>query len=479
MNTEHLVKLVIHSSLTGSLLAVLILVAGRYLKSRVKARWICLLWFVLLFRLLIPYIPNSPLLLYKVPETININSPEVIEVPQTAWLNPVRGALPEGKPTPYDIMFVIWLSGALLMLFYMLILNFIFIRRTKRGHPVTDAHILEILNECKREIGIKKDIHIVSLGTIKTPAVLGVFKPLLLLPEGVPSKLGDNDIRNIILHELTHLKHNDLLADWIIGLTLTLHWFNPVIWHAIKMMRSDREMACDEYVLSHLKDEEIKRYGQTILNVLDIYARPKAVPGLVAMVESKKEFKRRLERIIVYRKGTRCPKFFVMLLVIFLAGFTGVNAYEIQSAFRSSPAHCMPKSCCDPRATFAYSYTDATNVIEGTDAAMITDIRSYGKLTDGVETFIVVEVEYSLASMEDARLCIMFNNSSDSSEFIHEGTIPVSEGIGKYVFTIPLTPVIHEEGTPFSLQCCLHVNNRTLYAQEKELKVQPRSQPYP
>lgn len=333
MNTEHLVNLVINSSLTGSLLAVLILIAGRYLKSRIKAKWVCLLWLVLLVRLWFPYIPNSPFMLYRIPEMINTDNTEAIEVPQTAWLSPVRGALPERRLTLYDVTFIIWLSGALLMFLYTLILNVIFRRKAKYGHRIADARIINILDGCKKEIGLKRDVSIISLNTMKVPAVFGVFKPLLLLPEGIPAKLGNNDIRNIILHELTHLKRNDMLINWIIGLTQALHWFNPLIWHTIKIIRSDREMACDEFVLSHLKDEEIKGYGQTILNVLDIYTQSKSVPGLVAMVESKKEFKRRLERIIEYRKGNRYPRFFIMLFVIFLAGFTGVNAYEIKAGF--------------------------------------------------------------------------------------------------------------------------------------------------
>ena len=60
------------------------------------------------------------------------------------------------------------------------------------------------------------------------------------------------DMRYILLHELQHYKHKDAIASYLMNLFGVLYWFNPLVWYALKEMRSDREVACDTSVLKHM-----------------------------------------------------------------------------------------------------------------------------------------------------------------------------------------------------------------------------------
>lgn len=74
------------------------------------------------------------------------------------------------------------------------------------------------------------------------------------------------DMRYILLHELQHYKHKDAIASYLMNFFGVLYWFNPLVWYALKEMRSDREVACDTSVLKLLSENDYEDYGDTLIN---------------------------------------------------------------------------------------------------------------------------------------------------------------------------------------------------------------------
>ena len=64
-------------------------------------------------------------------------------------------------------------------------------------------------------------------------------------------------MRFMLLHELQHYKHKDLLFNVIMNIAGIVYWFNPFVWLAIKEIRTDREIACDTSVLQMLNKDNI------------------------------------------------------------------------------------------------------------------------------------------------------------------------------------------------------------------------------
>ena len=86
---------------------------------------------------------------------------------------------------------------------------------------------------------------------LKTPFVLGLIKPRVYLPAGLPER----EKEYVLLHELTHIRRRDDLITALANLTLCVHWFNPLAWLAFRLMAADMEMSCDEQVLKKLGPE--------------------------------------------------------------------------------------------------------------------------------------------------------------------------------------------------------------------------------
>ena len=195
----------------------------------------------------------------------------------------------------------IWLFGILAVAGWVLIQSQSYSKiRTRR--PLTDQKTLDLLEDCKEEMGVRTYLAVIETSHVKSPSLFGFIRPRLLLPEGSVENLGNRCLRHIFLHELAHLKRHDIPINWLMTLFIGLHWFNPLIWYAFSRMRADREMACDALTLAHIEPEKSWEYGKTIVHLLEKFSRPRRIPGLAAVLEEKSQIRRRITMITKFKK---------------------------------------------------------------------------------------------------------------------------------------------------------------------------------
>jgi bla regulator protein blaR1 len=129
------------------------------------------------------------------------------------------------------------------------------------------------------------------------PGVFGVFRPILLLPEGIFDRLTPAQLKTVIAHELCHVRHRDNLVAAIHMFVETVFWFHPLVWWIGKRMVEERELACDEEVLRDLG--EPKAYAEGILNVCKLYVESPL--ECVSGVSGGSNLKKRIEAIMSNR----------------------------------------------------------------------------------------------------------------------------------------------------------------------------------
>jgi bla regulator protein blaR1 len=128
-------------------------------------------------------------------------------------------------------------------------------------------------------LGLKRIPAIVFARDAVTPAVYGVFRPVLLIPSGYLEKISRREAEHVLLHELCHLKRGDL---WVHGLYLLLHmvyWFNPFLIWTSRQMKHVREICCDLSVAEVLR-EKTKGYRKTLLDTARGLVTETVEPGL-------------------------------------------------------------------------------------------------------------------------------------------------------------------------------------------------------
>ena len=300
--------MVLNMNLTASYIILVVLLARLILRKAPKI-FSYALWAVVLLRLLCPFIIPSPV--SAVPSSQPI-PPEMVDSPKfyidsgvPAIDEPVNDYLGghyfEGvarAPAGFKADFlsaagVVWAVGAGLLLGYSVV-SMLRLRRRLVGWIPLEG-----------EKNVRLADHIPS------PFVLGVFRPRIYLPSGLPE--GERDY--ILLHERTHIRRFDHIFRALAWLALAVHWFNPLVWLAFHLAGKDMEMSCDEAVLERMGRDIRADYSTSLLRLSQggrLPAGPLAFGG--------SGFQSRIKNVLNYKR----PAFWVAPLA--LVGVLGLWA---------------------------------------------------------------------------------------------------------------------------------------------------------
>jgi uncharacterized protein (TIGR03435 family) len=130
------------------------------------------------------------------------------------------------------------------------------------------------------------------------PGVIGVWRPVLLVPVGLETLLTADQLRAVVAHELHHIRRRDNLTSALHMVVEALFWFHPMVWWIGARLVDERERACDEYVLATGAAPE--DYAEGILNVCKRYVESPV--ACVAGVTGS-DLKKRISAIVAGRVG--------------------------------------------------------------------------------------------------------------------------------------------------------------------------------
>ena len=182
------------------------------------------------------------------------------------------------------------------------------LKRIKQFSSEPPRRIRERFETCRRRLGMKPNAQLRQSRFLSAPVSFGGIKPVVVLPTEGADDFPPESLDHIFLHELTHIRHGDLVTNPIFCGIQALFWYNPLVWLAFRQMRRDREAYCDWAVLNLMTDEaERTQYGQTILRFASgSNPRFSTANGLC---QSTKTLKYRLEQIVSFRKETKRKRF--------------------------------------------------------------------------------------------------------------------------------------------------------------------------
>ncbi|HEV3024315.1 MAG TPA: M56 family metallopeptidase, partial [Pirellulales bacterium] len=102
------------------------------------------------------------------------------------------------------------------------------------------------LRQLARRLEINKSIEIWQSAAVEVPAVVGCFRPVILLPIGMLTGLSVAHVESILAHELAHIRRHDFLVNAVQSLIETLLFYHPCVWWISARIRDERELCCDE-----------------------------------------------------------------------------------------------------------------------------------------------------------------------------------------------------------------------------------------
>ena len=244
MEISNIFNSILEISIISSIIGIVIILLRQLLKGRVNSKWIYIIWFILLFKLLVPikiesfvsifnftpeyitesnYIENSKIeyenLQQEYNNYINDNIEEsnnIVDNKVSYELKQLEQEVKKSKIKNNILEYIIptiWIIGTIIMILWLIITNIILNLKLNKNR-YKDERVENILEKCKNKMNLKRKFNIVINDIIFTPALFGIFKVKILIPKEI-LKLSDENLEYILLHELSHYKRKDIWINYI------------------------------------------------------------------------------------------------------------------------------------------------------------------------------------------------------------------------------------------------------------------------
>jgi len=143
-----------------------------------------------------------------------------------------------------------WLFGvfvfALRIAFGLAVIEYL---RRRNLIALPDA-LVQRFRALQQRLGIRRVIRYCECQSLSVPAVIGFFRPIVLLPMRALTGLSPEQLEAVIAHELGHIKRFDVAVNFFQVIAETLFFFHPAVWWLNKRIRADREDCCDDVAIA-------------------------------------------------------------------------------------------------------------------------------------------------------------------------------------------------------------------------------------
>lgn len=346
-------------------------------------------------------------------------------------LQPVMPLLPGQLPASLSLdasrlLLAIWALGALLTLGRLLLACALLRRQLAQASPPARETWGALLEQARHRLDLKRPVRLRLGQPHQMPLVWGLLRPVVLLPAQADA-WNEDERRTVLLHELAHIKRNDLLVQLLAHLACAVYWFNPLVWMAARALRREREQACDDLVLRC--GTRASTYARQLLSLAQRMEGARLVTVASLAMSRPSELEGRLLSILNGRKnrGSAPPRVLLLLVGLTLAAAAPLAALKPvpQEAEASEPVSQSAQSSSQTAVTSGSATSAAVQAQSGAAASVSAGAK---------ETTAVVSTPASASS----------RTQQSASPGDRSGNISLSEADGSR-WTISMEGLVLEE----------------------------------
>lgn len=361
-----ILKWLIENSIEASILVGVIFVLRYIFKSKINTKYIYWLWIILIIKLLSPYAPESKVSIYNlIGQTIstvsnedntmknqyNISNSEENQVKSNEDSNAhiaikntednsnltinsqIKNSRKENRALMIEsVVITLWAIGICVYIVKAILskLRLVQIMKTNKNH--NNDELNNLLTECMRIMEINKQISILPVNEIRSPAIVGIVNPKIMIPSVILETISREQLKYIIIHELCHFKQKDIILTWVIYLVKAVYWFNPIIIIALNTLQWDCEIISDENVMFIIGEGQKFEYGNTLIKVLENINYTSSYLGASNFLGSKSRVRGRIKMICKKKIDNVKSVVIGMILILFVSiiGLTSVVLAEVE-----------------------------------------------------------------------------------------------------------------------------------------------------
>ncbi len=145
-------------------------------------------------------------------------------------------------------------------------------RLLRRAIPV-GGDLAGLVTELAGQIRLRRVPAVVAVDGDCPLFVCGLWRSRLVLPNRLMASLGAAERRQVILHELAHVKRRDLAWGWPVEIARIVYFFHPLVYWVAYQLRLERELACDQLAMA-CSGHTAADYAQTLVQVVTHASQP-------------------------------------------------------------------------------------------------------------------------------------------------------------------------------------------------------------
>jgi TonB family protein len=190
---------------------------------------------------------------------------------------------------------LIWLVGFIL-LFGRLLYGAASLKRFKKSLiKIEDVRLDNILRQAQKTFHFRSLPEVYASKSAKSPIVLGITRPLVVLPQKVYGKLSTREIKSILFHELSHIYHKDQVTGVLQRIVTALYWWNPFVHTMSTDFSKAREEISDNHAIIGNNSRE---YAECLVNLAEKTALVNRLPFMQGLAVPHIPLKERISQIL-------------------------------------------------------------------------------------------------------------------------------------------------------------------------------------
>ncbi|MFC1783201.1 M56 family metallopeptidase, partial [Planctomycetota bacterium] len=216
----------------------------------------------------------------------------------------------------------VWLAGVF-TLSLRLLLGFVGICRWRRKLEAPSANLQERIKCLCQKLGMSKLSRVYISPKVLQAMAVGYFRPMVLLPAAIITRMPPEMLEAVIAHELAHIRRFDLWVNLLQRIAETLLFYHPAVWWLSGRLRHERELCCDELAARAIGEKVT--YARTLeyISHLQLGSAPQVLAA--GMAQSNKSILNRVRHILGQAAPPRNNRFWaagIITALILIALFT-------------------------------------------------------------------------------------------------------------------------------------------------------------
>jgi beta-lactamase regulating signal transducer with metallopeptidase domain len=148
---------------------------------------------------------------------------------------------------PYVVL--AWLAGVM-ALGGRLLISYLGVRSLRASADTLEGPLRLTFYQLSRRMRVRGRVQIKASHVVREALVVGLFRPLILIPAAWLTEMPASTLEAVLAHELAHIRRHDLWVNLLQRVTETLLFYHPAVWYVSRVLRVEREKCCDELAVA-------------------------------------------------------------------------------------------------------------------------------------------------------------------------------------------------------------------------------------